>query len=118
SASAPSTCHTTSTTTGSSMSNKTSSGSTPKAPGPSSESSHTQFIYTEGDADLHDYDLGFTDGERGYALNFQTTEERWNESQELWRQLQEGFALDSGGWEDKSKSKSKAEDGEKAKEDE
>ncbi len=77
-----------------------------------------EFIYTEGDADLHAYDLGFTDGERGYALNFQTTEERWNESQELWRQLQEGFALDSGGWEEKSKSKSKAEDGEKAKEDE
>lgn len=42
SASAPSTCHTISTSTGTSTSNATSSGSTHKAPGPSSESSHTR----------------------------------------------------------------------------
>jgi hypothetical protein len=40
---------------------------------------------------LHAINLGWVDGDRGYALNFQTPESAWADSQRLWERLQEGF---------------------------
>lgn len=43
----------------------------------------------------HAYNLQFvtSDGEWGFALNFQTAEENWEESQDLWEQLKASFRL-------------------------
>jgi tRNA A-37 threonylcarbamoyl transferase component Bud32 len=53
-----------------------------------------EFRYTSGGATLHAYDLGFVlpDRSYGFALNFQTREDRWASSQPLWEQLKAGFA--------------------------
>jgi serine/threonine protein kinase len=49
-----------------------------------------EYAYTEGTR-LHAYDLAIVIGGRGYALNFQTHEDQWDESQELWEQFVAGF---------------------------
>ena len=43
----------------------------------------------------HAYNLQFVteDGQYGFALNFQTPEDRWEESQDLWAAFQESFLL-------------------------
>jgi hypothetical protein len=41
--------------------------------------------------ELHAINLGWVDGDRGYALNFQTRAVDWDRSQDLWDALQEGF---------------------------
>jgi hypothetical protein len=47
-----------------------------------------EYTYSEGGADLHAYNLGFVvDDEWGFALNFQTHEEDWESSQELFEQF-------------------------------
>jgi hypothetical protein len=54
-----------------------------------------EFTYEDGGAQLHAIDLGFivpTEGEgTGMALFFQTHEEDWTSSQELFEQLKAGF---------------------------
>lgn len=52
-----------------------------------------EFTYEEDGAQLHAIDLGFitTDGSTGMALFFQTHEEDWAASQELFEQLKAGF---------------------------
>jgi eukaryotic-like serine/threonine-protein kinase len=50
-----------------------------------------EFAYRDGGADLHVANLGFVTGGRGYALYFQTHEENWASSQELFRQFQQAF---------------------------
>jgi len=52
-----------------------------------------EFTYEEGGASLHGLDLGFitTDGSTGMALFFQTREENWASSQELFEQLKASF---------------------------
>jgi eukaryotic-like serine/threonine-protein kinase len=51
-----------------------------------------EFTFTEDGADLHALDLGFVIGdEYGFALFFQTAEEDWEGSQDLFEQLQASF---------------------------
>jgi hypothetical protein len=50
-----------------------------------------EFRYTDGGARLHAVDLGFVAGDRGYALYFQTKDERWSDSQDLFAQLRDSF---------------------------
>jgi predicted Ser/Thr protein kinase len=52
-----------------------------------------EFTYEDGGAQLHALDLGFitSDEETGMALFFQTHEEDWESSQELFEQLKAGF---------------------------
>ena len=51
-----------------------------------------EYTYTEEGAALHAYNLQFViDDTYGFALNFQTHEEEWDGSQDLWNQLQESF---------------------------
>jgi eukaryotic-like serine/threonine-protein kinase len=51
-----------------------------------------EFQYTEGGARLHAADLGFVIGdEYGFALYFQTREENWASSQQLFEQLKSAF---------------------------
>jgi eukaryotic-like serine/threonine-protein kinase len=50
-----------------------------------------EYTYSEGGAQLHAYNLAIVAGGRGYALNFQTRESQWAESQELWEQFQSSF---------------------------
>jgi eukaryotic-like serine/threonine-protein kinase len=51
-----------------------------------------EFIYTEDGARLHAADLGFVIGdEYGFALYFQTHEEDWTSSQDLFEQLKAAF---------------------------
>jgi eukaryotic-like serine/threonine-protein kinase len=54
-----------------------------------------EYTYSDGGAALHAYNLGFiTRGDTyGMALNFQTHEENWDSSQELWEQLKAGFEV-------------------------
>jgi eukaryotic-like serine/threonine-protein kinase len=54
-----------------------------------------EYTYSEGGADLHAYNLGFItpDETYGMALNFQTHEENWDSSQELWEQLKASFKI-------------------------
>ena len=54
-----------------------------------------EYTYRQGGATLHGIDLGFTTEDRGYALNLQTSEERWASSQDLWRQLQAAFDFEN-----------------------
>ncbi|HEU0131417.1 MAG TPA: serine/threonine-protein kinase [Mycobacteriales bacterium] len=51
-----------------------------------------EYRYREGTA-LHAVDLGFVTADRGYALNFQTHEDDWARSQELFEQLKAGFRI-------------------------
>ncbi|MPZ72628.1 MAG: protein kinase [Nitriliruptorales bacterium] len=50
-----------------------------------------EYTYSDGGAQLHAYNLAIVIGGRGYALNFQTRENRWEESQDLWQQFVAGF---------------------------
>jgi serine/threonine protein kinase len=50
-----------------------------------------EFTYTDGGADLHAVDLGFVTKNMGFALFFQSHEEDWSASQDLWEQLQDSF---------------------------
>jgi hypothetical protein len=50
-----------------------------------------EFRYTDDGARLHAFDLNLVTGGRAYALFFQTKEERWAASQELFAQLRDGF---------------------------
>ena len=50
-----------------------------------------EYSYTDGGAQLHAFNLAIVIGGRGYALNFQTRESQWKDSQELWEQLVAGF---------------------------
>jgi serine/threonine protein kinase len=49
-----------------------------------------EYTYTEG-VPLHAYDLAVVIGGRGYALNLQTHEDQWAQSQDLWDQFVAGF---------------------------
>ncbi len=50
-----------------------------------------EYTYSEGGADLHAYNLGLVAGDYGYALNFQTRESQWDDSQELFEQFKRAF---------------------------
>ena len=50
-----------------------------------------EYTYSDGGAELHAYNLAIVIGGRGYALNFQTRENQWADSQELWEQFVAGF---------------------------
>ena len=50
-----------------------------------------EFTYSEGGATLHAIDLGFAWEDYGFALNFQTLEEDWAGSQEIFSQLKRSF---------------------------
>jgi len=52
-----------------------------------------EYTWSEGDAQLHAYNLGFAtgDGEYGFALNFVTDEDNWDESQPLWENFTATF---------------------------
>ena len=52
-----------------------------------------EFTYEDGGAQLHAVDLGFitSDESTGMALFFQTHEEDWDASQDLFEQLKAGF---------------------------
>jgi serine/threonine protein kinase len=50
-----------------------------------------EFIYTDGGARLHAVDLGFVVGDKAYALFFQTKEENWATSQDVFDQIRESF---------------------------
>ena len=52
-----------------------------------------EYRYRDGGATLHAYNLGFVLGDDyGFALNFQTREENWASSQQLWEQLKAGYS--------------------------
>ena len=53
-----------------------------------------EYTWSEGDAQLHAYNLGFVtgDGEYGFALNFVTDQNNWNESQPLWETFTDTFS--------------------------
>ncbi|MDQ3107729.1 MAG: protein kinase [Actinomycetota bacterium] len=56
-----------------------------------------EYTYTSGGAPLHAYNLGFVLGDDyGFALNFQTSEQRFAESQALFEQLKAGFTPPAG----------------------
>ncbi|MGH2751621.1 MAG: serine/threonine-protein kinase [Actinomycetota bacterium] len=52
-----------------------------------------EYTWTEGDAELHAYNLGFVTGEEdyGFALNYVADEDTWEESQPLWDNFMETF---------------------------
>lgn len=52
-----------------------------------------EYVYCEGGADLHAYNLQFvlSDGSYGFALNFQTHEEDWEASLGLWEGFKSSF---------------------------
>ncbi|MEX0790748.1 MAG: hypothetical protein WD178_08250, partial [Actinomycetota bacterium] len=50
-----------------------------------------EWTYREGGATLHAANLGFADDEWGFALNFQTRESDWEDSQDIFEQFQETF---------------------------
>jgi tRNA A-37 threonylcarbamoyl transferase component Bud32 len=50
-----------------------------------------EFTYRDDGADLHVANLGFVAGPRGYALYFQTPEDRWASSQETFTSFRETF---------------------------
>jgi len=51
-----------------------------------------EYTYTEGDRQLHAYNLGLVAGDYGYALNFQTREENWEASQDLFESFKDTFS--------------------------
>ena len=50
-----------------------------------------EYTYTDGGAELHAYNLAIVTGGVGYALNFQSHEDQWDDSQELWEQFVASF---------------------------
>jgi eukaryotic-like serine/threonine-protein kinase len=52
-----------------------------------------EYSYEESGASLHAYNLQFvtSDGSHGFALNFQTTEDEWETSQDLWGDFMASF---------------------------
>lgn len=51
-----------------------------------------EYSYEDGGANLHAYNLQFViEDDWGFALNFQTREENWSDSQDLWEALKAGF---------------------------
>jgi len=52
-----------------------------------------EYRWSEGDAQLHAYNLGFVtgDGAYGFALNFVADEANWDESQPLWEHFKATF---------------------------
>ncbi|MDP8977724.1 MAG: hypothetical protein M3N17_03950, partial [Actinomycetota bacterium] len=50
-----------------------------------------EYRYSEGGADLRAANLGFTTGEYGFALNFQTRAGRWRSSQDLFDTFKGAF---------------------------
>jgi eukaryotic-like serine/threonine-protein kinase len=52
-----------------------------------------EYSYREDDATLHAYNLGFVTPEYGFALNFQTRSENWDESQALFERLKGNFQV-------------------------
>jgi len=52
-----------------------------------------EYTWSEGDAQLHAYNLGFVtgNGEYGFALNFVADEANWDESQPLWEHFKATF---------------------------
>ena len=50
-----------------------------------------EYAYTDGGARLHAVNLGFVAGTRGFALNFQTHEDRWEESQDRFDAFRASF---------------------------
>ena len=61
------------------------------------EAAWWEFTYTDGGAQLHAVDLGFvtSDGTYGFALNFQTAEEDWAGSQDIFQAIQDSFQAPS-----------------------
>lgn len=53
-----------------------------------------EWTYREGGATLHAANLGFADDEWGFALNFQTQESDWEDSQDTFEQFQETFGTE------------------------
>jgi tRNA A-37 threonylcarbamoyl transferase component Bud32 len=68
-------------------------GITPTNFAGSDNASLWEYKYSSGGATLHAYDLGFVlpDKSYGFALNFQTRDDRWAASQQVWEQLKAGF---------------------------
>ena len=52
-----------------------------------------EYAYTDGGARLHAVDLGFVTTTHGFALNFQTHEERWDDSQDVFDAFKASFAV-------------------------
>ena len=69
-------------------------GITPTTFAGSTNAALWEYSYTAGGAALHAYNLGFVlpDRSYGFALNFQTREDRWAASQPIWEQLKAGFS--------------------------
>ena len=55
------------------------------------EAAEWEYTYEEGGAELHAINLGVVTDTYGYALNFQTDEEDWEESQALFEAIKESF---------------------------
>lgn len=51
-----------------------------------------EYRYTEGGLRLHAVDLGFVTGDYGFALNFQTQDDAWEESQDVFDAFKVSFA--------------------------
>lgn len=52
-----------------------------------------EYTYSAGGARLHAVNLGFVTGTHGFALNFQTHEQRWDGSQELFEAFKASFRV-------------------------
>ncbi|MGH9176982.1 MAG: hypothetical protein ACRD0N_00305, partial [Acidimicrobiales bacterium] len=52
-----------------------------------------EYTYTDGGARLHAIDLGFVTRAHGFALNFQTHEERWEDSQDIFEAFKASFQV-------------------------
>ncbi len=50
-----------------------------------------EYTYSEAGADLHAVDLGFVTGDYGFALNFQTDEAAWDDSQDTFDAFKASF---------------------------
>jgi hypothetical protein len=50
-----------------------------------------EYGYRVGGTDLHAIDLGFADNKHGFALNFQTHEQDWASSQNLFESFKQTF---------------------------
>ena len=55
-----------------------------------------EYRYTDGGAALHASNLAIVTDNRGFALNFQTREGNWAESQELFEEMTEKFEIHGG----------------------
>lgn len=53
-----------------------------------------EWTYTQGGAELRAANLGFADDEYGFALNFQTRNSDWEDSQDTFEQFQETFGTE------------------------